>query len=147
MSSGVVVRRVFEATPERVFEAFADPSLVARWLRPSPEVELTVLAFDFRLDGAYRFSYLVPGGERMIVGGRYRVIVPPSRLVFSWVVEPPDVHAGIESEVAVTFVASAEGTEVTIRHDRWGRADADERHDQGWRGALDLLGPLIKGAG
>ena len=48
---GVDVRRLMDASPERVFAAFADKSLVARWLRPSPDVKLTVLAFDFRPGG------------------------------------------------------------------------------------------------
>src|SRR5262249_14175879 len=95
--------------------------------------------FDFRPGGAYRFSYDVPTGERMVVGGTYRVIEPPRHIVFSWLIEPPDEHAGIDSEVTVTLVASGAGTELSIRHARFGRLDANLRHDQGWRGALDLL--------
>src|ERR1700741_1171686 len=68
------VRRHFEAAPERVFAAFADAGLVGRWLSPSPEITLTVLAFDFRVGGTYRFAYHVPGGSTVIVGGVYRVI-------------------------------------------------------------------------
>jgi uncharacterized protein YndB with AHSA1/START domain len=138
-SPGVEVRRWLRAAPERVFAAFADASLVAEWLRPSPEVQLTVLSLDFRPGGSYRFAYDFAGGPRMIVGGTYRAIERPSRIVFSWVIEPPDEHAGIDSEVTVTLVASEGGTELTIHHARFGRADAERRHDQGWRGALDLL--------
>jgi uncharacterized protein YndB with AHSA1/START domain len=122
-----------------MFGAFADPVLVARWLRPSPDVKLSVLAFDFRPGGAYRFAYDMPDGQRMLVGGIFRVIEAPSRIVFSWLIEPPDAHAGIDSEVRVTFVPRGTSTELTIQHARFGRADADLRHDQGWRGALDLL--------
>ncbi|WP_236518707.1 SRPBCC family protein [Sandaracinus amylolyticus] len=132
------------APPDRVFAAFADATLVTRWLRPSPDIALTVLAFDFRPGGSYRFAYDVPTGERMIVGGTYRVIERPSRIVFSWVIEPPDEHAGIESEVIVTLVPSDAGTELTIRHTKLGRADADLRHEQGWRGALDLLDARLR---
>ena len=66
--TGAHVRRVLAASPERVFNAFADAQLVARWLRPSPEIKLSVLAFEFRVGGAYRFAYDVPTGERMVVG-------------------------------------------------------------------------------
>lgn len=145
-ASGVEVRRFLAASPERVFAAFADPGLVARWLRPAPDIVLTVLAFDFRLGGGYRFAYDVPDGQRMIVAGTYRVIERPSRLVFSWVIEPPDVHAGIDSEVTVTLADSGTGTALTIRHARFGRTDADQRHDQGWRGALDLLEAELRAA-
>ena len=58
-------------------------------------------------------------------------------------IESPDPHAGIDSEVTVTLVSSADATELTIRHAKFGRADADERHAEGWRGALELLGTLL----
>ncbi|HVU01141.1 MAG TPA: SRPBCC domain-containing protein [Polyangiaceae bacterium] len=138
-TQGVKVRRTLAASAERVFAAFSDAALVARWLRPSPDVKLTVLSLDFRVGGAYRFAYDVPTGERMIVGGVYREIRKPARIVFTWLIEPPDVHAGIESEVTVSLSATTGGTEVVIRHDRFGRADANDRHRQGWTGALENL--------
>jgi uncharacterized protein YndB with AHSA1/START domain len=136
---GVEIRRVLAAPPEKVFAAFADRALVARWLRPSPDVKLTVLAFDFRRGGAYRFAYDVSDGQRMVVGGIFSAIEAPWRIVFSWLIEPPDEHSGIESEVTVQLVPRGPSTELTIRHAKFGRLDADMRHDQGWRGALDLL--------
>lgn len=143
-STGVELRRRLSASVERVFAAFSDPQLVARWLRPSPDVMLTVLAFDFRRGGSYRFAYDVPDGRRMIVGGTYSVIDPPARIVFSWLIEPPDEHAGIDSEVTVTLEADAHATELTIRHAKLERADANARHDEGWRGALELLDALLQ---
>jgi uncharacterized protein YndB with AHSA1/START domain len=135
----VEVRRLLAAPLERVFAAFAQPSLVARWLRPSPDVKLTVLAFDFRPGGAYRFAYDVSDAQRMVVGGTFRTIVAPSHIVFSWLIEPPDEHAGIDSEVTVQLMPRGASTELTIRHAKLDRVDANLRHDQGWRGALDLL--------
>src|SRR5262245_51386371 len=110
LSSGVEVRRLLNAPPEWVFAAFADKVLVAEWLRPSPDVKLTVLVFDFRPGGVYRFAYDVPSGQRMIVGGIFQTIDAPSRIVFSWLIEPPDEHAGIDSEVTVIFVPRGAST-------------------------------------
>lgn len=137
------VRRRLTATPERVFVAFADPALVSRWLRPSPEVTLTVLTFDFRIGGTYRFAYHLPSGQTVIIRGSYRVISPPSKIVFSWIIEPPDEHAGIESEVTVTITPSGPGAELLICHEKLARIDAVERHAGGWRGALDHLTALL----
>jgi uncharacterized protein YndB with AHSA1/START domain len=142
---GVEVRRLLEASPEKVFAAFADRRLVAQWLRPSPDVNLTVLAFEFKPGGAYRFAYDVSPEQRMVVGGTFHAIQAPARIVFSWLIEPPDEHAGIESEVTVQLVPRGSFTELTIRHAKFGRADADMRHDQGWRGALDLLEAGLRG--
>ena len=141
---GVEVRRVLDAPAGKVFAAFADQKLVAQWLRPSPDVKLTVLAFDFRPGGAYRFAYDVSDHQRMVVGGTFREIDAPARIVFTWLIEPPDEHAGIDSEVTVLLVPRGSYTELTIRHARFGRADADMRHEQGWRGALDLLAACLR---
>jgi uncharacterized protein YndB with AHSA1/START domain len=142
--TGVEVRRRFAVTPERVFAAFADPRLVSQWLSPSPDVTLSLLNFDFREGGAYRFAYHLPAGQTVIVGGLYRSIEPPSRIVFSWIIEPPDEHAGIESEVTVTIAPDGRGTELVIRHEQLARVDAVARHAEGWRGALDRLTALFE---
>jgi uncharacterized protein YndB with AHSA1/START domain len=139
----VEVRRHLAASPERVFAAFASAETVARWLRPSPEVKLTVLELEFREGGRYRFAYDTPAGERMLVGGVYRKIQAPNRLEFSWLIEPPDPHAGIESQVTVSIEPGAGGTDLLILHERFGRADANARHAEGWRGALDQLQQLL----
>ena len=137
------VRRHFAASPERVFAAFARAEVVGQWLTPAPEVKLTVLEFDFREGGRYRFAYDTPEGVRMLVGGTYRYIEAPTRLVFSWLIEPPDIHAGIESEVTVSIAASDTGSDLIILHERFERPDANARHAEGWAGALDQLGQLL----
>src|SRR5262245_40143224 len=137
------VRRRFTASPAGVFAAFADAAIVSRWLTPSREVGLDVLQFDFRVGGTYRFAYRVPGRAPMVVSGAYRVIEPPSRIVFSWDIEPPDEHAGVRSEVTVTLTPKGTGTDLLIRHAQLTAPGARERHAAGWRGAVDHLAALV----
>jgi uncharacterized protein YndB with AHSA1/START domain len=137
------VRRFLRAPPDRVFAAFADPAQVRQWLRPSADIRLDVLELDFREGGAWRFAYHVPDGPVVVIGGRYQVIEPPSRLVYSWIIEPPDEHAGLESEVTVTIAAAAGGADLHIRHARLILPGSLQRHAEGWLGALDLLGELL----
>jgi uncharacterized protein YndB with AHSA1/START domain len=137
------VRQHLAAPPARVFAAFADASLVSRWLTPSPDVVLRVLQFDFRAGGGYRFAYDVPGGATMFVNGVYRRVDPPSTIVFSWNIEPPDEHAGVRSEVTVTLTARGTGTDLLIHHAQLTRPGACERHEAGWRGALNNLVALL----
>jgi uncharacterized protein YndB with AHSA1/START domain len=141
------IRRRLSAKPERVFSAFADADLVSRWLTPSPQIKLAVLAFDFRVGGAYRFAYHVPDGQVMTVNGIYRSIEPPSKIVFSWNIEPPDEHAGLQSEVIVAIMPMGEGSELHIRHVQLTQAGAAERHRAGWHGALDQLASSLAGHG
>lgn len=141
--TGAEVRRRFNAPPAKVFAAFANARLVSRWLSP-PEITLTVLQFDFRVGGAYRFAYGLTAAETVIIGGVYRKIEPPSSIIFSWVIEPPDEHAGIQSEVIVTIMPDGDGTELLIRHEKLTHPDAVLRHAEGWRGALDQLTILLE---
>ena len=140
----VEVRRRFRVAPEKVFAAFAEARWVRRWLSPSPDITLALLQFDFREGGAYRFVYHVPGGQITTVRGTYRLIEAPSKIVFSWLIEPPDEHAGLESEVTVTITPYGEVTELIIRHERLMRPGAKVRHAAGWRGALEQLGALLE---
>jgi uncharacterized protein YndB with AHSA1/START domain len=136
------ISRRLAASPETVFRAFADAQLVSQWLSPSPEVTLVVLAFDFRVGGRYRFAYHLPDGQTMFVNGAYQAIEAPSRIVFSWNIEPPDEHAGLESVVSVTITRVAGGADLLIRHARLTQPGSKSRHAEGWRGALDRLEKL-----
>ena len=142
--SGIAeVRRHLLASPARVFAAFADASLVRRWLTPSRDVRLDVTEFDFRVGGRYRFTYRVPGRDAMVVTGIYRVIEPPSRIVFSWDIQPPDEHAGVRSEVTISLSPDGTGTDLRIRHAQLTAPGARDRHAIGWTGAVDHLRELI----
>ena len=140
------VRRLLAAPPAKVFAAFAEASLVSRWLTPSPDVALTVLEFDFRVGGGYRFAYSVPGRATMFVNGVYRTIEPLSTIVFSWNIEPPDEHADVRSEVTITLTPEGTGTVLRIRHEQLTLPGAADRHAAGWRGAVDQLGELVSNA-
>ena len=137
------IRRRLRAPPDRVFSAFAQVEMISRWLTPSPEIKLTVLEFDFRVGGAYRFAYHIPGGQVMIVNGTYRSIEPASKIVFTWNIEAPDEHAGLHSQVIIAIMPDGDGCELHIRHERLAQSGAVERHSEGWRGALDQLAALL----
>ncbi|HZR55680.1 MAG TPA: SRPBCC domain-containing protein [Terriglobales bacterium] len=140
----VEVRRRFAAPPEKVFAAFADARLITRWLSPSPKIALTPLRFEFREGGTYRFAYGLEDGKTVIVNGTYILIDPPSKIVFSWIIEPPDEHAGIESEVTVAIKPDDGGTELLIQHKKLILTDAIVRHAAGWHGALDQLAAALE---
>jgi uncharacterized protein YndB with AHSA1/START domain len=73
--------RVFKAPRKLVFDAWTKPELVRRWLLGPPGWTMPVCEIDLRVGGAYRFEWLGQDGTVMGMGGLYREIVIPERIV------------------------------------------------------------------
>jgi uncharacterized protein YndB with AHSA1/START domain len=145
-SLAIVARRRYPVPREAVFRALSDPQSLARWFSPSEDIGTEVLDFDFRSGGRYRFGFHLPDGRVSVVAGRYRQIVPPATLVFTWTWEAPDPHAGVDTLVTVELREGAGETELTVVHERFPDAETRDRHDEGWAGTLDRLAGFL-GAG
>ena len=79
-------------------------------------------------------------GDRHDVMGVYREIVPNQNLVFTWAWKSTPER---ESLVTVTFKPDGEGTIMTLLHEQFFDADARDRHQTGWAGAIDKLEKLF----
>ncbi|WP_144186579.1 SRPBCC family protein [Elioraea rosea] len=132
-----LVRRL-KAPPERVWAAWTEPALMLLWFGPQTAHAEQAEA-DLQLGGRFRVVLREDGGDRHEAHGRYDVIEPPSRLVFAWnwASTPERV-----SRVTVVLRAIADGTELTLTHDRFADADAARAHERGWSGSLDRLEAL-----
>ena len=75
-----VVERVYDASPERTFAAWADPHAKARWYS-DPEQELEL---DFRVGGWERHGGTLPDGREYAYEAVYRDIVPGRRIVYTY---------------------------------------------------------------
>ncbi len=77
----IQVTRNFHAPRRLVFDAFTRPDLVRRWLLGPPGWTMPVCEIDLRVGGAYRYVWRKEGQKDMGMGGVFRDIVPPERLV------------------------------------------------------------------
>ena len=77
----IVVTRSFDAPRRLVFDAHTKPELVRRWLLGPPGWTMPVCEIDLRVGGAYRYVWRNAGGKEMGMGGVFREIVAPERLV------------------------------------------------------------------
>jgi len=78
----IAMTRVFDAPRELVFAAHTKPDLVKRWLLGPPGWSLPVCEIDLRVGGKYRWVWRNDSdGTTMGMGGVYREIVAPERLV------------------------------------------------------------------
>jgi len=77
----IVMARVFDAPRSLVFDAWTKPELLKRWLGVREGWSMVVCEVDLRVGGAYRFVWRGPDGAEMGMGGVYREIRRPERLV------------------------------------------------------------------
>jgi uncharacterized protein YndB with AHSA1/START domain len=78
----IQVTRDFDASRRMVFDAFTKPELVRRWLLGPPGWTMPLCEIDLRVGGAYRYAWRSEhDGSQMAVGGVFREVVAPARLV------------------------------------------------------------------
>jgi uncharacterized protein YndB with AHSA1/START domain len=78
----IQVTRLFRAPRALVFEAFTKPEFVRRWLLGPSGWSMPVCEIDSRVGGAYRYIWRNDSdGREMGMGGVFREIVPPERIV------------------------------------------------------------------
>lgn len=81
----VRITREFDAPPDKVFRAWTDPDLVARWLGPR-SVTTRIDNWDARTGGSYRYVAERDGEEIASFYGSFHEVRPNERLVqtFTW---------------------------------------------------------------
>jgi uncharacterized protein YndB with AHSA1/START domain len=77
----IAMTREFNASRELVFEAYTRPELLKRWLGVHAGWTLAVCDIDLRVGGQYRYVWRKPGAPDMGMGGVYREVVRPERIV------------------------------------------------------------------
>lgn len=74
----VVIKKTFSASRERVFKAFSTAQAISDWFKPQAKISIDILVFEFKPGGQYRFRYVMPSGEKPILGGIYEEIESPN---------------------------------------------------------------------
>ena len=106
----IAMTRVFDAPRKLVFDAWTKPELIKRWLGVRAGWSMVVCEVDLKVGGAYRYVWRGPDGVEMGMGGVYREIVPPERLVCTEQFDDP----WYEGEALDTLVMVEEGGKTTV---------------------------------
>ncbi len=130
----LVVRKVFRADRDTLFEAFSNPEIMRRWFFPVDEGWSADVTNEFKVGGHYRIDMHEPDGNICSHWGEYREIDSPHKIVFSW---NSDLVEG--TEVTVEFREAAGGTEVILSHEFLPDEEQREKHRGGWNGCLSNL--------
>lgn len=141
------ITRLFKAPPEEVFKAWTDPAALTQWFGPHG-VTTTDAEVDLRVGGKYQFSMQEDDGTRHHPNGEYRVIDPPKKLVFTWILDGDGCSGsdGHYTETQVTIeLEDVDGScRLTLTHDFLPSEASKEAHDMGWTGSLDRLHNMVE---
>jgi len=143
----IVFTRVFDAPRRRVFDALTEPDLLKRWHGPHGW-SLVVCEVDLKAGGAFRFVWQrgADATTDMGMGGVYREVVPPERLVHTERFDQP----WYPGECVITTVLGEEGGKTTftatLRYESREARDAvlATPMEHGVAEAYDKLAELLK---
>ena len=132
----VEVVRTIDAPREEVFRAWTEPEQLRTWWGPGeftcPEAEV-----DLRPGGSYRLVMQPVAGDPFVLGGTYREVDPPARLVYTWRWETGPAADGSESLVTVEFRDRGACTELVLIHSDFPASHGPAPYRMGWEGGLE----------
>lgn len=141
-----VLRRTYSAPVRRVFDAWTQPALLAKWFVPNERWTGAEAEIDLRVGGRYRITMRHSDGDAFIVGGMYKEVTPPTKLVFTFVWEHnPMVDRVGETLVTVDLKEHNGNTELTLTHEGFVSTEIASEHNLGWSGILEMLQRCLDG--
>ena len=142
----VVVRRLYEATVERVYRAWTDAALLERWYVPGDESwSATMVSHDFRVGGGKRITFGHPG-ERFVEDCHYVDIIPNRRLCYAMTIARGDTRITV-SMVTVELTARGASCEVRVTDQVaiLDGGDTAKDRERGWGETLGKLPAVVGG--
>jgi len=107
------LERVYDATPARVFRAWADPAIKARWFAGIEGWQQLERSIDFRIGGKERLSGRKGSGVVSTFDAVYHDIVPERRIIYCYDMRLDAVHISV-SLATVELKPEGAGTRLTL---------------------------------
>ena len=143
-----VVERTYDASPSRVFAAWADPAAKARWFG-DPGQGGGDFELDFRVGGREFNRGTVPGGgQSFTYEARFEDIVPDERIVYSYDMHLDETRISVSlgtvelkpAEAGTRLVYTEQGAFLDGH-------DTPQSREQGTGSLLDALGEELEREG
>lgn len=141
----LVITRVLDAPRSLVFKLWTRPEHLARWWGPQGFTTISC-EMDVRPGGAWVRCMRSPEGTLYTKRGIYREIVPPERLVFTYVNEDADGRLGPETLVTVTFEEHGAKTRLTLHQSGFESVSERDAHAGGWTSCLERFAEYLAAA-
>jgi uncharacterized protein YndB with AHSA1/START domain len=108
------IERHYDATPARVFRAFADPAAKSLWFAGPPEMKSEDATFDFREGGRETLVNVMDDGSRMGFYATYCDIVPDERIVYTYEMTMDDRRISVSVATVEVRPGAGGGTDLTL---------------------------------
>jgi len=130
--------RVIQAPIEKVFNAWLNPQMLAKFMIPAAGMASPIVSLDAQQGG--EFSILMQVGDQQLPhGGKYLTIDPVSRIVFTW----ESGHSIDGSQVTLDFSKKDEATLVELTQVKFYDEAARSAHQGGWGSILEHLQQVL----
>jgi uncharacterized protein YndB with AHSA1/START domain len=138
------LERTYDASPGRVFAAFADAEQKAAWFAGPPEWPLAAFEVDFRIGGREMNRGGPKGGPMHSFDALYYDIVPDERIVYSYEMHLDDKRISV-SLATIELAPVADGTRLTLTEQGAYLDDFDDPklRETGTRDLLEALGAYL----
>lgn len=138
--------RFFDAPRSAVFQAWVNPYQLAQWWGPEGFTN-SVCTLDVRPGGAIRIDMRSPEGVIYPMGGTYREIETPARLVFVSAVRDQNGRSLFEVLNTATFIEAEGETAFNIEVRVFNVAPGAAQHltgmNEGWNQSLNRLASFL----
>jgi len=143
----LVLTRLIDASPDKVYRAWTDPELLKQWFAPAP-LTTPVAELDVRPGGASLVVMRFPDGNEMPCRGVYLEVVENEKLVFTDAYTSAWEPSGKPfMTVALSFEDEGGKTRYTARVQHWTVEDR-ETHEKmgfhtGWGQCAEQLAAVV----
>jgi uncharacterized protein YndB with AHSA1/START domain len=144
--STFVIERTYNASPQRVFDAWADPGAKTQWFGPS-EKPAGSYSLEFHEGGREHLSIPTPAGMYSF-DAVYQDIVPGQRIVYTYDMHRDDARISV-SVATVEIEPVADGTRLTLTEQGvfLDGSDTPAEREHGTNALMDALGASVEGTG
>lgn len=129
------VAKALPYAPERVFDAWLDPKMLAKFMMPGPDMSVPEAQTDPQVGGAFRIVMQTGDGTQIPHTGEYKAIKRPHQIVFTW----NSPFSQDDSTVTLDFEAEGDGTLLRLTHVKLPSEESRANHEGGWKQILETL--------
>lgn len=140
--NAVSLHRIIQASPEKVFRAFADPVANSYWYPPYGFL-CTVQHMDFRQGGQFKMTFTnFSTGNGHSFGGEFVEIKPNEFIRYTDRFDDPHLPGETTTTIRLNKVSC--GTELKVEQDGIPEAIPAEMCYLGWQESLEKLKKLVE---